>query len=357
MLLREYMYNIDCMESNEELISYLEENVETGSLEALKLSVIKDTINLFWSKTSNAGEVCEWKTCQYIVDLAESLKIDEKQIDCIIENIKSNKAIIENRQDDIQIKKNMQELAAKAGAVGVPLAAVYFSGSVAGVSAAGMTSGLASLGMGGVLGFSSMLTGIGVAVLLGVGAYKGVKKITGMGALEANKQRELMLVEIAKNTQKALNYLIEDVNEITTQLLQAIRKGQETELKIQKLSGMLAIMTQGAKKTSEQIDFAEKEKIICRLPAKINRNLIEEMAAGATKKKIRELIYSAYSEEKVDETGKRVENCLNMKLGLDELENVYQALEGIGFYRTSDSARALVTGGAKGLMKGLGRNK
>lgn len=87
----------------------------------------------------------------------------------------------------------MKDLVAKAGAVGVLLAAIYFSGSVVGMSSAGITSGLTALRMGGALGFSSMLTGIGSTVLIGVGAYKGIKKVTGISDLENNKQREMML--------------------------------------------------------------------------------------------------------------------------------------------------------------------
>lgn len=352
-IIREYMYNKSSIENNEDLISYLEKCVDAGSLEALKLSVIKDTINMFWSKMSQNKGTDEWKSCHYIVELAKQLKIEEAQVDYIVENIKSNKEIIENRQDDIQIKKNMQELAAKAGAVGVPLAAIYLSGSVIGVSAAGMTSGLAALGMGGVLGFSSMFTGIGVAVLLGVGAYKGVKKVTGMGALENNKQREMMLQEIAKNSQKALNYLIEDVNEISAKLCEAIKAGQEREVKLQKLTGLLTMMSRGAKETTVQIELAEKEKIICKLPVNIKPDIIEELAAGATKKTIRELIYSAYNVEKIDEEKNTITYCLNAELNRSDLERVYQALESIGFYNVAENSKALASKMTKGLMKGL----
>jgi hypothetical protein len=62
------------------------------------------------------------------------------------------KMLREDFSDDA-LKRSMKELTAKAGAVGVPLAAVYLSGSVIGMSAAGITSGLATLGLGGVLGF------------------------------------------------------------------------------------------------------------------------------------------------------------------------------------------------------------
>jgi len=74
----------------------------------------------------------------------------------------------------------------------VPLGAVYLSGSVVGISAAGMTSGLATLGFGGALGLSSMATDIGAAVILGVVAYRGVKKFTQSATEEGDKRRELM---------------------------------------------------------------------------------------------------------------------------------------------------------------------
>ena len=62
-------------------------------------------------------------------------------------------------------------------AVGVPITAVVYSGSVAGLSAAGITSGLAALGLG--LG---MVPGIGVAILIGTAAFVGLNYIFDTGA-------------------------------------------------------------------------------------------------------------------------------------------------------------------------------
>lgn len=351
--IRSYMYDKSYIVSNDEIIDFFEKNVDAGSIEALKLSLVKDIVNLFICKNTNDIKEIKWRESPNVVEFIGKLGIDDKKVDYIVENIIKNKEIIANRQDDIQIKKNMQELASKAGAVGVPLAAVYLSGSVIGVSAAGMTSGLAALGMGGVLGFSSMFTGIGVAVLLGVGAYKGIKKVTGMGELEKNKQREMMLKEIAKNSQKALNYLIEDVNEISRELQKQLVSGKESEIKIKKLAGILAMMTQGAQETSDQINNAEKESIICKLPTRIRVGLIEELASGATKKNIREMIYNAYTEERMDADGTKMDNCLNTNLSYSELKNVYDALEGIGFYSMAENSKAQALNTAKGLVKGI----
>ena len=62
------------------------------------------------------------------------------------------------------------EVAAALASTGVPIGAVAVSGSVFGLSAAGITSGLAALGLG-----FGMTTGLGVAVGIGVGSYSAVK--------------------------------------------------------------------------------------------------------------------------------------------------------------------------------------
>lgn len=351
--IRSYMYDEASMLPNAEIITFLRENVESGSIEALELSVIKDVLNIFVCKNNADLTKVNWKESEQVVALVNELNISDDKVNYIAENIIKNKEIITKRQDDLQIKKNMQELASKAGAVGVPLAAVYLSGSVIGVSAAGMTSGLAALGMGGVLGFSSMFTGIGVAVLLGVGAYKGIKKVTGMGDLERSKQRELMLKEIAKNSQKALNYLIEDVNELSKQLQYELASGAEAQIKIKKLAGVLAMLSKGAEEATEQINNAEKENLICKLPLKIKPAVIEEMTAGATKKSIRELILNAYTVERIDENGETVANCLNTQLSFSELELVYKSLEAIGYYSMASNSKAQIVNSAKGIAKGL----
>ena len=187
MKIRMYMYNTDEMEDMEALLEKLDSLVPSGSVEAIRLSLFKDAVNIRWDALNLEENKAAAKEDRYIRELQELLNINDDKAEFIISEIQNNKDILNKRQNDDQIKNSMKETMAKAGAVGVPMAAVYLSGSVIGVSAAGMTSGLAALGMGGILGFSSMFTGIGVAVLLGVGAYKGVRKFSGLDDLEKNK--------------------------------------------------------------------------------------------------------------------------------------------------------------------------
>jgi hypothetical protein len=102
--------------------------------------------------------------------LASQLKVNDEQISAMrqyVDAVLQAKAV---GASDGNLKKLGGEVAASLASVGVPVGAVAVSGSVFGLSAAGITSGLAALGMG--LG---MVPGIGVAVGIGVGAYFAVK--------------------------------------------------------------------------------------------------------------------------------------------------------------------------------------
>ncbi|ARB39684.1 hypothetical protein B5728_01685 [Mammaliicoccus sciuri] len=76
-----------------------------------------------------------------------------------------------------------------------------------------------------------MFTGVGVLALLGITSYQGMKKLTGLNDEKNNKHRELMLQEIIKNNQKSLQYLIEDVNTISSKLINEIKSGEQNSKK------------------------------------------------------------------------------------------------------------------------------
>lgn len=350
--IRSYMCDNSEIEETESLIRYLNDNVPEGSLDVIRKSLIKDILYIYKIK----NDINSWKENQFLTSLQAKLKVKDDQFDLIITAIRTDEEILSLRKNDSEIKKSMKDLAAKAGAVGVPLAAIYFSGSVVGMSAAGITSGLATIGMGGLLGFSGMVTGVGVVVLIGVGAYKGIKKITGVGDLENNKQREMMLQAIIKNSQKSLNYLIEDVNEISRLLMKEVKNGLETSKKIEKLSALLSMMSKGAKVTTEKIDYATSESVISHLPKTLDMIRLEELTNEPTKEKLREYILSCYLEQEVDndeEENKNTELVLNDKLPLSQLEQLYEIFEAIGYTNIKDAALASAKGAAKSLVKNV----
>ena len=158
----------------EELIAIIDRECVPSHNKSIKISLVKDLISIFMSV--NDGE---YKNFPFLQQVQPLLGVTDEEIELAVMAIQQDFKMLREDFSDDALKRSMKELTAKAGAVGVPLAAVYLSGSVIGMSAAGITSGLATLGLGGVLGFSSMATGIGVAVLLGVGAYKGIRHLTG----------------------------------------------------------------------------------------------------------------------------------------------------------------------------------
>lgn len=113
-----------------------------------------------------------------------------------------------------QLEAVTKDLAAKAAAFGAPIAAVSLAGSVSGLGAAGITSGLATLGFGGILGFNPMTTGIGVAVLLGVGVYAGTRWMLGINERERENRREHLIQQVLKNHQQAIGDLTQDIAEL-----------------------------------------------------------------------------------------------------------------------------------------------
>lgn len=346
--IRSYISNTESLESHTVLLNHLRNNVEEGSFNILSKSLFKDILYIFGKN----NDIHAWSKNKFLSELSETLDIAEKEIELIITAIKNDEAILKERKNDSEIKKTMKDIAAKAAAVGLPMATIYFSGSVVGLSAAGITSGLATMGMGGILGFSSMFTGIGAIVLLGVGTYQGLKKITGINDLENNKQREFMLQAIIRNTQKSLSYLIEDINEITRQLSLEIKKGNENSVKIEKLSDMLNMLTQGAKINSLKQQKSQIEQIITTLPLTLDVNRLYELTTKPTLEKVRQFILSCYVSLPAvvtdnEKTSANDEFGIKEDLTLDEAEGLHECFQKIEYNKVAQAAFATVTGKAK----------
>lgn len=344
MKIRMYMYNTEGMEDIDALLEKLDSLVPSGSVEAIRLSLLKDAVNIRWDALNLEENKAAAKEDHYIRELQGLLDINDDKAEFIISEIQKNKDILDKRQNDDQIKNSMKETMAKAGAVGVPMAAVYLSGSVVGVSASGITSGLAALGMHGILGFSPMFTGIGVAVLLGVGAYKGVRKFSGLDDLEKNKEREMMLKEVAKNAQKTLNYLVEDINDLNDQLQQAFLKQDVLDEKTRqlaiKLSTLMRQMGRGAQYTTGKMGYATKEQVICRLPRSISMDVVEKLVSGEKRAVVMELLTKVYSKQEMDEKQQVINHCLNPDSPEEDLTEAYKALKSMGYFKLSDNAMA-----------------
>lgn len=209
-----------------------------GSVEAIHASLMKDAIRVHRS-TSPDSESLDSPGLSH---LSAALHISPEQIELLVSVIKNDEDILSGKLDDDQIVAHAKELAAKASAVGIPIAAVYLSGSVVGLSAAGVTSGLATLGLGGVLGFSSMVTGIGVAVLLGVGAYKGIQYLTGGAKRDRESRREYMLKEVLRIHQRSISNLGEDIAYFAEQLVDLTKESNIRHCQLETLGKKVKLL-------------------------------------------------------------------------------------------------------------------
>lgn len=153
---------------HEDKTANLETIQELGNTE-LKYTLISDLC--LFALTDSAFSDEEY---QYILGIGEILGITQEQVDAI-KSIQENLAKIKDiPPTSDRFKLLIKDSAARLAAVGVPVGAIAVSG-FSGLSAAGMTSGLATLG--GLVG-GGMLAGTVIVVpAIAVGSAYGVKKL------------------------------------------------------------------------------------------------------------------------------------------------------------------------------------
>lgn len=331
-------------ESLEKLLSLIDSEALESHRKSIRISLVKDLLSTYMSVNDGSYENFE-----YLSSNQSLLDVSDEEIELAVMAIKNDFNMLRDDFSDEALTKGMKELAAKAGAVGVPLAAVYLSGSVVGMSAAGLTSGLASLGLGGMLGFSGMATGIGVAVILGVVTYKGVRNLTGANELDKVKRRELMLTDVIKQTQSTISLLITDINYITLKLNTALDNHDIQDKKIKKLMKMMAAMTGAASVLNNKSGLMENTLTKLHCPKILNINKLKTLTAEPTKKPLFDLILKYYKEQKntTDEDNEVLEYRLRAKIPTNELDKLAMIFDKIGYFKVTD----IIAGAASDLAE------
>lgn len=211
--------------------------VSSDDEESIKFSIIKDLI-----RVAKSDEYITPKEEQNIKDVAVALYINREKADHVIQLanqiVEYDKKLLKGELSEEEYEKGAKNLASTAAAIGVPIAAIYFSGSVIGLSAAGITSGLAALGFGGLLGFSAMATGIGSVVVLGVVTYKVGRWLFGSKERELKEKRENMIQEVLKLNQRAIAAIAEDLNSLGEKMQNFASLSEENRQRIEKLKEM-----------------------------------------------------------------------------------------------------------------------
>ena len=240
---REYLENPHSLDAREQIDHLLQDGPAsgTGTQRGLKCALLKDAIRV--RRATSDGPV---RGHPGIRQLAEMLELNDAQVAIIEDACEQDEQILDGELSDSRIAAAAKDLTARAGAVGVPLGAIYVSGSVTGLSAAGIASGLATLGLGGVLGLSAMVSGIGVAIIVGGTAYKGVRWVLGGSERGRASLRELMLQEVLRIHQQAIINLGEDMSHFGKRVAALSRETERNRDALESLSREVALLSRSA---------------------------------------------------------------------------------------------------------------
>ncbi|KGT46405.1 hypothetical protein [Acinetobacter sp. HR7] len=343
--IRSYMFAPDELQETSILFDELNKNIIDGQSNTVHISLAKDLINIHFATQSRDLEKFE-----FLQKNRNLLNIKDSDLNIIVLALETDYKLLEEDFTDDKMTAAFKELSAKAAAVGTPLAAIYLSGSVIGMSAAGMTSGLAMLGMGGILGLSSMATGIGVAILIGVGAYAGIKKITGTDEVSNYKRKELMLNEVIKQTQDTISTIVNDINYVTSKLnttISQITKLTDNQNALKNLNRELLqqiAMLKGISGAAEILNIkvhdtkGESNKLKC--PKVLDLSKLEALTSEPTKKQFHDFILSFYIEKETRDVNNSDTQVITKWVinpsRKAEFAQLADAFEVIGYFNISD---------------------
>ena len=224
----------------ERMLEHLPSRMSDKTLD-LKCSLMKDAIRV---RRATSEDFVRGQPG--IRHLAELLQLDDDMVAVLEMSCVQEEKIFAGELSDSQIAEAAKAMAGKAAGVGVPVAAIYVSGSVTGLSAAGITSGLAALGLGGILGLSSMLTGIGVVIVAGGAAHKGVRWVLSRSERHRASFREVMLQEVLHLHQRAIINLGEDMSFFGERVATLSREMDRNRDAIDRLSREVTLLSRSA---------------------------------------------------------------------------------------------------------------
>jgi len=331
----------DNLLSVEELLEIIKSHSESSHYQSLMISLAKDLINVYFSTNCTTN-----RDFKFLDKYKNLFELSDAEIDLAYDTVENDYKLLKEDLDDDAITRNAKELAAKAAAAGTPLAAVYISGSVIGMSAAGITSGLATLGMG-----MGMTGGLAVIGIIGVLSYKGVKHLTGANELDKYKTRELMLHEVIKQTQKTISLIIDDVNYIVQKLNDTILNHSEQTEKIKKLTQMVAQFQGALKSVDNKSNLYQNSANRLQSPKILDNDRLKSLTEEPTKKPLYDFVIENYELKTVEIDNEKVERFVlkeNVKTEiLDKMAEIFKAL---GYFDMDNILKSKASGMIKGIF-------
>ncbi len=319
----------------EKLIEIIKRNSESSHFQSLMISLAKDMINVHFSTSSSIN-----RDFKFLIENQSLFNLSDEEIDLAFSAVENDYKMLKENLDNNAIKKNAEDLATKAAAAGVPLAAVYISGSVVGMSAAGITSGLATLGMG-----MGMTGGLVVVGLIGIMTYKGLKHLTGANELDKYKTRELMLHEVIKQTQKTISFIIDDINFIVQKLNDVTLNHSEQSEKIKKLVEMMAKFQSAIKTVDNKTNDYQNSANRLQCPKELDLSRLESLASEPTQKPLLNFIIENYEERTIKVDGKQTKSVmLKENIDTDTLDKMGEIFKALGYFDMGSIMKGKIKG-------------
>lgn len=335
--------SLESLINMEDLILTIKKNSESSHFQSLMISLAKDMINVHFCTNDLMS-----RDFKFLIENQSLFNLSDKEIDLAFSAVENDYKMLKDDLDDNAIKKNAEDLATKAAAAGAPLAAVYISGSVVGMSAAGITSGLATLGMG-----MGMTGGLVVVGLIGIMTYKGLKHLTGANELDKYKTRELMLHEVIKQTQKTISLIIDDINFVVQKLNDVTLNHEEQSKKIKKLVQMMAKYQSAIKTVDNKTNHYQNSVNRLQCPKKLDVSRLESLTAETTKKPLFDFIIKNYEERNIEVDGKE-RNSIMLKENIDTeiLDKMGEVFKSLGYFDMGNIMKGKASEGI-GKLKGI----
>lgn len=329
------------IQSIESLLEIIQNNSEATHYQSLMISLAKDLINVYFSTKDTTN-----RDFKFLDDNQSLFELSNEEIDLTYDTVENDYKLLKEDLDDDAIKKNAKELASKAAAAGAPLAAVYISGSVIGMSAAGITSGLATLGMG-----MGMTGGLAVIGIIGVLSYKGVKHLTGANELDKYKTRELMLHDVIKQTQKTISLIIDDVNYIVQKLNDTILNHSDQTEKIKKLTYMMAQFQGALKSVDNKSNVYQNSANRLQSPKILDDERFKSLTEEPTKKPLYDFVIVNYELQEIEIDNKTVKKLiLKEDIKTETLDKMSEIFKALGYFDMDNILKSKASGMLKGVF-------
>jgi hypothetical protein len=292
--LRTYMASTDELTKLETLVGVIDEECPDGQIKSVHISLVKDMINIYFC--TDGTDVSKFAFLQKHRHL---LKVTDKEIDLIKDTITNDHNMLKEDYSDDQIISALK-------------------------------------------GLSSMASGIGVAVLLGVGAYTGMRKLTGADELTRSKRRELMLNEVIKQTQATISLLIQDVNFVIVKINEYILAHGTQDAQLKKLMAFVTQMASAGAVLTEKSDVAQGSATKLQCAKFLDEGKLKALTREPTKQELEGFIRNFYEvrifkEVKEGQPPQEVTKlALKRELTVAQYESLAKAFEAVGYFNVSD---------------------